>query len=45
MVALSDEPHSAAPERRRVMTWLPYIAGLFAMSALILLVIGALLRD
>jgi len=27
------------------MTWLPYLAGLFAMSALILLVIGALLKD
>ena len=40
-----DEPHSAAPDRRRVMTWLPYLAGLFAMSALILLVIGALLKD
>lgn len=27
------------------MDWLPYLAGLFALAALFLLAIGALLRD
>jgi len=27
------------------MTLLPYLAGLFALSALVLLVVGSLLRD
>ena len=35
----------ATPGGERAMTILPYIAGLFALSAVVLLVIGALLRD
>jgi len=27
------------------MSWLPYIAGLLALSAIVLLVVGSLLKD
>ena len=45
MVALSGPGDHATPVRRRAVSWLPYIAGLFALSAIVLLVVGALLKD
>jgi hypothetical protein len=37
--------YHARPKGRRVMSWLPYIAGLLALSAIVLLVVGSLLKD
>ena len=41
-------PHRVAitsPEGEALMSWLPYIAGLLALSAIVLLVVGSLLKD
>jgi hypothetical protein len=45
MVRVTGPPQSSRARGRRVMTLLPYLAGLFALSALVLLVVGSLLRD